>query len=301
MTRAVLILLAVVGFAVSAAPAAHARASIGIGDQKPGMFTDPRFKALGIRYARLNIGWDALASDWQREEIDTWMGAARDAGVEPLVTFGHSRTTRRLLPTPSRFKYEVRRFRERYPWVDTFATWNEANHCGEPTCHRAPLVAAYYKALRRECRGCTVLAAELLDMPNMTTWARQFRKAAGREPEVWGLHNYVDTNRFRTKSTRQMLRAVRGDIWLTEVGGLVRRQNKSRIPLNESPTHAVRALNWLFKEILPISPRLSRVYIYHWQAGGPEDTWDSALLTPGGRTRGAFDVVKRQILARRRA
>ena len=118
---------------------------------------------------------------------------------------------------------------------------------------------------------------------------------------MWGLHNYVDTNRFKTSSTRSLLRTVRGDVWLTEVGGLVRRTNPSRVPLDESPSHAVRALNWLFREILPISPRLSRVYIYQWQAGGPGENWDSALFTPGGRPRGAYGVVKRQILARRRA
>lgn len=301
MTRLVVLALAALAVAAGTAPAAHARAAIGIGDQKASMFDDSRFRTLGIRYARLAVAWDAMSHEWQREEIDRWMSGARRARVEPLVTFGHSRTERRSLPTPSRFKYEVRRFRERYPWVDTYATWNEANHCGEPTCNRPALVAAYYKALRRECPGCTVLAAELLDMPNMVAWTRRFTKAAKREPEVWGLHNYVDTNRFRTTSTRALLRTVRGDVWLTEVGGLVRRTNPSRVPLDESPSHAVRALNWLFREILPISPRLSRVYIYQWRAGGPGESWDSALFTPGGRPRGAYEVVKRQILARRRA
>ena len=33
---------------------------IGIGDQKPDMFGDPRFMALGITHARLAISWDAM-------------------------------------------------------------------------------------------------------------------------------------------------------------------------------------------------------------------------------------------------
>ncbi len=303
MSRALaMVAVALVLAAAAAATPAHARtAAIGIGDQKPSMFDDPRFRDLGIRYARLSVAWDAMSYDWQVAEIDAWMAGARRAGVDPLVTFGHSRTVRRALPTPSRFTFEIRRFRARYPWVRTYATWNEANHCGEPTCNRPALVAAYYKALRRECPGCTVLAAELLDMPNMVSWARRFRTAAKREPEVWGLHNYIDTNRFRTTSTRALLGAVRGDVWLTEVGGIVRRRTRVRVPLNESPAHAVRALHWLFDDILPISSRLSRVYIYHWQASGPQDTWDSALFTPGGRPRASFRLVKREILSRRRA
>jgi hypothetical protein len=35
----------------------------------------------------------------------------------------------------------------RYLWVTDYASWNEANHCGEPTCHRPELVAAYWRKL----------------------------------------------------------------------------------------------------------------------------------------------------------
>ena len=46
---------------------------VGIGDQKADMFTDPRFVALGVRYARLAIGWDAMTSLWQIEQLDDWL------------------------------------------------------------------------------------------------------------------------------------------------------------------------------------------------------------------------------------
>ena len=151
------------------------------------------------------------------------MAAARGAGVDPLVSFGHSRTDRRSLPTPERFLFEFRRFRARYPWVKEYAAWNEANHCGEPTCHRPRLVAAYYRNMRRECPDCRILAAEVLDMPNMVSWVRAFRRAAGEEPRYWGLHNYIDANRARTTGTRRMLHAVKGQVWFTETGGIVSR------------------------------------------------------------------------------
>src|SRR3712207_9414448 len=53
---------------------------------------------------------------------------------------------------------------------DALPIWNEANHCGEPTCNRVKLVAAYWRKLRQECRECKILAVELLDMPNMVRW-----------------------------------------------------------------------------------------------------------------------------------
>src|SRR3954454_2161859 len=178
------VLLAAAAIGGAAAPARAL--TVGIADNKPDMFADPRFGAAGIRIARLSVGWDALSSPWQLAEIDAWLGAAQAANVEPLVSFGHSRTDRRSLPTPERFLFEFRRFRARYPWVRDFATWNEGNHCGEPTCHRPQLVAAYYRKLRRECPGCRILAAEVLDQPNMVRWVRAFRHTAPRGAALLG-------------------------------------------------------------------------------------------------------------------
>jgi hypothetical protein len=286
--------------AAFAAPGAHAAAIVGIADQKPAMFGDARFQEMGIRHARVQVPWDVMTQPQQLSELDQWLAAANAAGVEPLISFGHSRVVRRSLPSPSRYKFEFRRFRERFPWVTTFAAWNEANHCGEPTCHRPRLVGAYWRALKRECTTCTILAAELLDMPNMVSWVRAFRRYAGSEPEVWGLHNYVDANRFRTSGTRRLLRAVKGDVWLTEVGGLVYRRNRpktgrNQVRLRESPSHAAEATEWLLEKLLPISVRLRRVYLYHWNASTTRDSWDSALITPGGRARPALEVLQDRV------
>jgi hypothetical protein len=294
--RRLLLLAALLMAALAIAPSAHAAVIVGVADQKPAMFGDSRFNDLGIRHARVQVPWDVMTHPEQLAEISEWLSAASAAGVQPLISFGHSRTERRKLPSPSRFKYEFRRFRERFPWVDTFAAWNEANHCGEPTCHRPRLVGAYWKSLKRECSSCTILAAELLDMPNMVRWVRAFRRYVKTEPEVWGLHNYVDANRFRTSGTRRLLRAVRGDVWLTEVGGLVYRRNRPKtgthqVRLRESPSHAARATEWLIEELLPISVRLRRVYVYHWNASTLRDSWDSALITPGGRGRPALRIL----------
>jgi hypothetical protein len=290
------LLLGVVAAALAFAAPAGAL-TVGIADNKADMFSDPRFAASGITQARISVGWDALSSPWQTAQLDQWLNDARDAHVEPLVSFAHSRSDRRSLPTPERFLFEFRRFRTRYPWVKEFATWNEANHCGEPTCHRPRLVAAYYRNLRRECRDCRILAAEVLDMPNMVSWVRSFRRAARQEPRYWGLHNYIDANRARTTGTRRMLHAVKGQVWFTETGGIVRRTNRHRVTFPESAKHAATATNFLFRKLVPLSRRVTRVYIYHWNANATPTTWDSALIGPTGRPRPAFKVVERVLNA----
>jgi hypothetical protein len=297
-SRLLLLLAALLG--VLAAPSAAGALTVGIADNKPDMFSDARFEQSGVQHARLSVGWDALSSPWQAQQIDDWLEAARAANVTPLISFGHSRTERRRLPTPERFLFEFRRFRAKYPWVREFATWNEANHCGEPTCHRPHLVAAYYRQLRRECPECKILAAEVLDMPNMVAWVRSFKRSAREEPRYWGLHNYIDANRRRTTGTRRMLHAVKGQVWFTETGGIVWRKNRGKVPFPESPAHAASATSFLFDRLVPLSRRVTRVYIYHWNVEGQPGTWDSALFDPAGHARPAYRVVAR-VLARQQA
>ncbi len=272
---------------------------IGIGDQKVDMFEDSRFADLGIRHVRLNIGWDALHYRDQRVVLDRWLRAAHKAGTQPLVTFGHSRGADRdhYLPAPDAFQHQFRRFHRRYPWVRNFATWNEANLCGEPTCNRPQLVAVYWNAMRRVCPQprCRVLAAELLDTPNLAPWIQAFRTKATAEPLYWGLHNYVDTNRLRTTGTRAMLAATKGQIWFTETGGIVKRRDVPNSGFEQSSAHAALATSWVFRRLVPLSRRITRVYIYNWNARTSRDPWDSALINVHGQPRRAFGVLSREV------
>jgi hypothetical protein len=299
MPRRLSILLVVLLAALSAATSAQAL-TIGIADQKPDMFTDPRFLASDLHYARRAVPWDALTSPTQTAQLDAWLAGARAAHVNPLLSFTHSSTNRRQLPSPERLLYEFRRFRARYPWVTDYASWNEANHCGEPTCHRPELVAAYWRKLRIACPTCRILAAEVLDMPNMTSWVKTFRRAAKVEPRYWGIHNYIDANRLRTIGTRRLLKAVKGQIWFTETGGIVSRTNRRKVTFPESAEHAAKATRFLFDDLIPLSRRITRVYLYHWNSEPGPKTWDSGLIGPTGKPRPAYRVLQR-VLAQRAA
>lgn len=156
---------------------ATAKTTVGVADQTADTFADPLFGSLGIKHARLNLAWDAFEHDWQVADLDQWMAGARSAGVAPLVILSQSRVAgrTRVLPTPAQYRKTVQTLRARYPFVREIAGWNEMNYPGQPTFRKPKAVAQYYKILRKECRGCSVLPGSLLDNPNMVRWAGRLR------------------------------------------------------------------------------------------------------------------------------
>ena len=105
-------------------------------------------------------------------------------------------------------------------------------------------------------------------MPNAVAWVRDFRRHLGYNPRRWGLHNYLEANRFKTTRLRALMRAMpRSDVWLTETGGLVRRNNGSTTDIPEGARHAGEVTRFLFDRVLPSNPQIKAVYLYHWNAG----------------------------------
>jgi polysaccharide biosynthesis protein PslG len=298
--RATLLTIALL---LALAPAAQARLQIGIGEQSAQVFDDKRWQALDSPHMRLVVAWDALESDWQTAEIDAWMAGARREGAKPLISFGHSRQRRREMYLPTRDEYAAafRDFQRRYPDVRTFQVWNEANHGTQPTWRRPDRAARYFDAMKRNCPRCTVAAPSVLDMDNMLSWIRRFRRVVRRRVPIWSIHNHLDANRLRTIGTRKLLRHTRGQVWFTETGGIVNRVVNGRRRKEYNKRNAVRATKQVFR-LARLSRRVTRIYFYHWYA--PEERrprWDSAFIDPNGRARPALRVLKREVRLARSA
>lgn len=295
------VIAAVLALAALAAPAAGGaqepapapdRVTVGISEQSPDLFDDPRFHSTGLTNARLILPYDVVKQGGLWLHVtDVWLERARRDGIEPLVSFSHSFAKRRQFRLPSVAGYAARvaEFRARYPWVRTFSTWNEANHKGtQPTGRHPRRAAVYYRALKKQCAGCTVVAVEVLLNHSWKTWRwiRRFRERAGPGPHIFGIHNYPDVTRLRNLNTRLFLRRVPGaEVWLTETGGVVRfkrwRYNEAR---------AGRAVRHVFK-LAATFPRVKRVYLYNWRADGNK-RWDSGLISSDGiLRRGFFELL----------
>jgi hypothetical protein len=275
--------------ASASASAAPVKVAVGIADNKPDMFSDPRFAALKIKYVRVLVPYDAMHDFAARTRVDAWMAGAKASGARVLVTFDRSTHRTSHNPSAAQMATSLTQLRARYPFVKEFATWNEANINKRPET-----VARWWTAMRQACPTCTVLGADLLDRGNVASWAKRFVKAAKRTPKAWGLHNYDDANTLKTTGTRALLGAVKGAVWFTETGGVVSRNNRSTVKFPTSPAHAATATKFVFNTLVKLSPRVQRVYLYHWNTGTGDGarSWDSGLIGPDDQTRPAFAVLQ---------
>ena len=260
---------------------------VGIGEQQAAMFADRRFRDLGIDTVRLVLAYDAMDVRFERELAGVWLAEARRADVEPYVTFGHSRVHPDKLPTVREFRAAFRAFRTRYPDIRVYTAWNEINHVSQPTHDHPERAAAYHNVVKRECRGCLVVAGDVLDQPGMLRYLKRYKRHVDGQPQAWGLHNYADVNRFRSSGLRAMLGAVSGDIWLTETGGLV--QLAGRFKRDEH--RAARATTYALK-LARSQPRVTRVYLYNWTGSDAKARFDSGFIAPDGTARPAYDALR---------
>jgi len=173
MTRTLTLCTIVFALAVAALPAAaSAKVTVGLGDQNWATFNDAYFKALGLKRARVVTPWNVALSPGDTLWLDDYLAGARAADIEPLVSFGAANPSRCparpcKLPTTAEFDRAFRAFRARWPWVRTIGVWNEANHRAQPTFRYPEQAARYFNVVRKRCAGCRVVAADVIDDPNM--------------------------------------------------------------------------------------------------------------------------------------
>jgi hypothetical protein len=296
MRRVVCLLLAV--SCLLAVPAsASARDLIGLGDQTPSTYDLRPVRALHLQTARYVVNWDWFRDPYKVSVTDQWMASVRRAGLRPLISFSRNwrRSGAHTLPSIQQLLKSFALLRARYPDVHEFGVWNEANHKTQPLAHDPRMAARYYNAMRLACPSCAIVAADVLDDPAMPAWIRTFKRYADH-PRLWGLHNYRDVNRG-TGATAGFLRLVKGDVWLTETGGIRRldpHAHGSRVHrYKASLARQAVAVRRVFA-IARSSARIKRVYFYQWRRD-PRSPWDSAFLNADGTPRPALQVLRHEL------
>ena len=160
----------------------------------------------------------------------------------------------------------------------------------------------------KNCRRCTVVAADVLDQADRvsarrptfrraTAYIRTFRRALKSKRTVCGIHNYGDVNRFRTTGTRALISALGcKHYWLTETGGLYKFGsfwNKStKRGCKTSASCQLKATKFLFT-LARREKRISRIYDYNW-FGATTPRFDAGLVA-GGVARPAYREIAKHV------
>jgi hypothetical protein len=300
---------AVVAIAVLAVvPAASFGLQTGIGDNNPKMFDSSYYQALHTTISRYVAPYDVVDRPSDLAAINAWITAAEAHRVEPLVAFYHSRSRPNQLPSVAKYSLEIKRFIALHPQVTHYSAWNEANRGAAPapgeSSVRGPSAsqaAGYYLALKRACPRCTIVGLDVLDSTAVASTIRYIhafqRDVHGNLPSIWGLHNYSDTNRFRNKGTKAVLAAVRGQLWLTETGGVVKFGSEFPNRHGSGLKRAKRALTYAFK-LAQSNRRITRLYIFNWFGAASTARFDAGLMDSHGNRRPSYAVVRGYMTSR---
>jgi hypothetical protein len=284
--------------------ASAALPTLGIADNNLSTFQDPRFQALGIKRMRITIPWNIYLRPNGRtaRRFSRTIRTAQGQGIRVLASFtlGNFRNERkrRALVSLKNYKKMFKRFRGKHRSVKEIIPWNEQNHRFMPTRKGRGITRAaqYYRTVKRNCRGCTVLGATIIDERNTVSYLRKFKRALRRlrvrQPRIWGLHAYKGVEARgggNTRQVRRMLRTVRGKVWIVESGGLFKHSGRRPKVVRPNGDRQARQDCFLFNKLgsgqRPFN-RITRIYLYNW-AQVSKNTWDSALIGPSGYSAGS--------------
>jgi hypothetical protein len=307
--RVLLSIVAVAGCGAAVPAGAAGTVVIGIADQNPAMFSDPRFSALGITTAREVVPWDIVTRRADRGDLAAfrvWLRAAQAAKVSPLISFGADFTNpaANYVPTVSQYKSAVSAFLKAFPQLTTFTAWNEPDFVYRSLAHNPGLAASYFNTLFELCRHCTVLAGDVYlptasvvprsdsraffnGVPSLGPWLRAYIRGLRHRPSGWALHDYTEIRGHNTLQLRTLMSMTSGPIWLDETSGTLRRGHWWY--RNQSAAAAANDEQFLLS-LTNRFHRIARIYHYEWE-GAATAGWDSGLIGANGRPRPAYNVL----------
>jgi hypothetical protein len=291
-----------------AQPRAHAASTYltGLGDEQLLMFSNPLWQQLHTKIVRYIAPWDAAIRGDDLARARQWIAAAEANHQQILVAFYHSEHTPTKLPSVSSYQKAVAKFVKDFPRIRQYQSWNEANRGNVKGAFASPSAGAsarYYQALKRSCKGCTVIGLDVLDaftinatLRYISAFKKEIRHLRTVMPSIWGLHNYSDLNRLQSWRTRELSKAMGGQVWLTETGGLVQFKPSFTNVRGSGLSRASRVLKYMFA-VAASNSRVKRLYIYNWLGGNSRTRFDAGLMNAHGQPRPGYVVVCKQLRA----
>jgi hypothetical protein len=290
--------------AVPAMAQARTPVAVAIADENPSMFSDPAYQALNLKRTRYFVPWDAVKTPSVLNSAKAFVTAARAQHVSVLMHISTDTFTvgKSKLPSVNQYRHYVGALIAQLKplGVKEWGVWNEANNGTEPTHNNPRRAAQFFTTMRSICKGCTIVALDVVDTRDSPGYARAFYRAlspANRaRANLVGIHNYGDVNRRRTSGTQAVIDTVRAQshrakFWLTETGGLV--ALAPNFPCSTS--RAAARTSYMFTLARRFQRTVKRLYIYSWTGTGCTGQFDAGLVDAHGKPRPAYAVVKRNL------
>jgi hypothetical protein len=296
------------GAAAGGVPRAHAANYYltGIGNENPNMFSNPLYQQLHTKIVRYVVPYDAVVHPYSLDQAIAFIDAAEATHEQVLVAFYHSEYTPTQLPSVAAYQRDVQRFVKLFPHVRQYESWDESNRGNVPHAFSSPSAVAaakYYQGLIRVCKGCTVVGLDVLDeaqivatLHYISAFKREISRLETVMPKIWGLHNYSDVNRLEGWRTRDIVKALGGQVWLTETGGLVKFEPYFPNRHGAGLTRAAKVLKFMFALAGSVA-QVKRLYVYDWSGGTSSTRFDAGLTNSHEQPRAGYVVVCRQLHA----
>jgi hypothetical protein len=300
--------LLITALMAAAIPASASAVSVGISDQQPSTFTNPLYKPLKLKVARVITPYDVTSNPAEKARLDQWIHNAKAAKQTMLISFEHSRSRTKYNKAPSVAAYTkaLKAFKKEYGSKFDISAWNEVNVCqakgrmeGQPSkiCKSKTgpkLAAQYYSAAKSVFKGRKIVALDILDGFNVggaVSYLRKFKKYVKGTPKYWGIHNYSDTNRGSTSRTSRLIKTIgnkKAEIWLTETGGQLRLRGK-----DVGEAKAAKALECMFS--MPKKyKQIKRLYIYQFNGAPITNDFDAGLINTDNTIRKGYSIVQKR-------
>jgi hypothetical protein len=304
MSRFALLLSLLLLALIPATASARYDVRVGVGDQNVELFDQPLFQQAQIKRVRYFVPWDLVRHKAQLREAEAYVRQASADGISVMVHISTNdlRIRRGHLPSKRGYKRLVGRLIDdlRPLGVREWGVWNEANHPSQPTWRSPKRAAQYYEVMRQICRGCTIVALDVLDQRGVEGYIDRFYRALPkrlrRVARVVGIHNYGDVNRRKTSGTRSIMHEVRHYVhapkfWLTETGGIVELGRSFRC----SQSRAAHRIDYLFKLLKKYHRQIDRAYVYNWFGVGCKTRMDTGLVNADGTARPSYRALRRNL------
>jgi hypothetical protein len=225
-----------------------------------GLFNDAWVRGPGahIELARYVVQWNLMSGKYERylDEFEAWLEDVTSIGLKPEI--GLTSYDGVFPDSPREYRTELGQILDRanalgHPihWLEA---WNEPNGQGGESAVAAADFTNEAFNLCEEKDGCTVIAGDFEDSPNVGTYEGEYVDNLKFTPTNWGVHPYYSIEQESEapyQKVREHLpnRGEGAEIWFTEVAARMCSDFDGGLVENGEAGQARRA-SWLVNTLI---------------------------------------------------